>query len=197
MKSDLKVGQVRKLDSIKGIADSRLVTIAEIDSGDATCLVFLLNNMVEAATPRDVCIPQILAGSNYDLVLMSDYLSRVDQARLVNNEVLGQLDKNLIQQIRDSSFSQPYGGLSTELTTLGVLIGGYPAQKYDSVWYFRDNEFENFSKLTFIRNPISVDHATRFYINNKENMSAFLGTQVPFDALRYLSITQSRITVSA
>ena len=77
MKSDLKVGQVRKLDSIKGIADSRLVTIAEIDSGDATCLVFLLNNMVEAATPRDVCIPQILAGSNYDLVLMSDYLSRV------------------------------------------------------------------------------------------------------------------------
>ena len=197
MKSDLKVGQVRKLDSIKGIADSRLVAIAEIDSSDATCLVFLLNNMVEAATPRDVCIPQILAGSNYDLVLMSDYLSRVDQARLVNNEVLGQLDENLIQQIRDSSFSQPYGGLSTELTTLGVLIGGYPAQKYDSVWCFRDNEFENFSKLTFIRNLISVDHAARFLINNRKNMSAFAGAQVPLDALRYHSIRQSTTTVSA
>ena len=56
MKNKLEVGQIRKLDSIQGIATSRLVVIAEIDQRDATCLVFLLNNMSEAATPRDLCI---------------------------------------------------------------------------------------------------------------------------------------------
>ena len=34
------IGQIRKLDSIQGIASARLVAIAETDSVDATCLVF-------------------------------------------------------------------------------------------------------------------------------------------------------------
>ena len=78
MKNKLEVGQIRKLDSIKGIATSRLVVIAEIDQRDATCLVFLLNNMSEAATPRDLCISKLVAKSKYEIVLMTDYLSRAD-----------------------------------------------------------------------------------------------------------------------
>ena len=55
----IEVGQIRKLDGIHGLADARLVVIAETDSKDATCLVFLLNNMVDAAIPRDLCLSSI------------------------------------------------------------------------------------------------------------------------------------------
>jgi len=197
MKNKLEVGQIRKLDSIKGIATSRLVVIAEIDQRDATCLVFLLNNMSEAATPRDLCISKLVAKSKYEIVLMTDYLSRADQARLVNNEILGVIDPLLINRIREISFASPFGGLVNNFQKLGVTVGGYPAQKYDSVWLFRDNEFDNFSRLTFVRNPISLDYAVKFYVNNKNNAAAFMSEEVPLDALRFFAISQSRIEVAA
>ena len=197
MKNKLEVGQIRKLDSIKGIATSRLVVIAEIDQRDATCLVFLLNNMSEAATPRDLCISKLVAKSKYEIVLMTDYLSRADQARLVNNEILGVIDPLLINQIREISFASPFGGLVNNFQKSGVTVGGYPVQKYDSVWFFRDNEFDNFSRLTFVRNPISLDYAVKFYVNNKNNAAAFISEEVPLDALRFFAISQSRIEVAA
>ena len=197
MKNKLEVGQIRKLDSIKGIATSRLVVIAEIDQRDATCLVFLLNNMSEAATPRDLCISKLVAKSKYEIVLMTDYLSRADQARLVNNEILGVIDPLLINRIREISFASPFGGLVNNFQKSGVTVGGYPVQKYDSVWFFRDNEFDNFSRLTFVRNPISLDYAVKFYVNNKNNAAAFISEEVPLDALRFFAITQSRIEVAA
>ena len=197
MKNKLEVGQIRKLDSIKGIATSRLVVIAEIDQRDATCLVFLLNNMSEAATPRDLCISKLVAKSKYEIVLMTDYLSRADQARLVNNEILGVIDPLLINRIREISFASPFGGLVNNFQKSGVTVGGYPVQKYDSVWFFRDNEFDNFSRLTFVRNPISLDYAVKFYVNNKNNAAAFISEEVPLDALRFFAISQSRIEVAA
>ena len=197
MKNKLEVGQIRKLDSIKGIATSRLVVIAEIDQRDATCLVFLLNNMSEAATPRDLCISKLVAKSKYEIVLMTDYLSRADQARLVNNEILGVVDPLLINRIREISFASPFGGLVNNFQKSGVTVGGYPVQKYDSVWFFRDNEFDNFSRLTFVRNPISLDYAVKFYVNNKNNAAAFISEEVPLDALRFFAISQSRIEVAA
>ena len=197
MKNKLEVGQIRKLDSIKGIATSRLVVIVEIDQRDATCLVFLLNNMLEAATPRDLCISKLVAKSKYEIVLMTDYLSRADQARLVNNEILGVIDPLLINRIREISFASPFGGLVNNFQKLGVTVGGYPAQKYDSVWLFRDNEFDNFSRLTFVRNLISLDYAAKFYVNNKNNAAAFISEEVPLDALRFFAISQSRIEVAA
>ena len=197
MKNKLEVGQIRKLDSIKGIATSRLVVIAEIDQRDATCLVFLLNNMSEAATPRDLCISKLVTKSKYEIVLMTDYLSRADQARLVNNEILGVIDPLLINRIREISFASPFGGLVNNFQKLGVTVGGYPVQKYDSVWLFRDNEFDNFSRLTFVRNPISLDYAVKFYVNNKNNVAAFMSEEVPLDALRFFAISQSRIEVAA
>ena len=197
MKNKLEVGQIRKLDSIKGIATSRLVVIAEIDQRDATCLVFLLNNMSEAATPRDLCISKLVAKSKYEIVLMTDYLSRADQARLVNNEILGVIDPLLINRIREISFASPFGGLVNNFQKSGVTVGGYPVQKYDSVWLFRDNEFDNFSRLTFVRNPISLDYAVKFYVNNKNNAAAFISEEVPLDALRFFAISQSRIEVAA
>ena len=197
MKNKLEVGQIRKLDSIKGIATSRLVVIVEIDQRDATCLVFLLNNMLEAATPRDFCISKLVAKSKYEIVLMTDYLSRADQARLVNNEILGIIDPILINRIREISFSSPFGGLPNNFEKSGVIVGGYPVQKYDSVWLFRDNEFDNFSRLTFVRNLISLDYAVKFYVNNKNNAAAFISEEVPLDALRFFAISQSRIEVAA
>ena len=197
MKNKLEVGQIRKLDSIKGIATSRLVVIVEIDQRDATCLVFLLNNMSEAATPRDLCISKLVAKSKYEIVLMTDYLSRADQARLVNNDILGVIDPLLINRIREISFASPFGGLVNNFQKSGVTVGGYPVQKYDSVWFFRDNEFDNFSRLTFVRNPISLDYAVKFYVNNKNNAAAFISEEVPLDALRFFAISQSRIEVAA
>ena len=153
--------------------------------------------MSEAATPRDLCISKLVAKSKYEIVLMTDYLSRADQARLVNNDILGVIDPLLINRIREISFASPFGGLVNNFQKSGVTVGGYPVQKYDSVWLFRDNEFDNFSRLTFVRNPISLDYAVKFYVNNKNNAAAFISEEVPLDALRFFAISQSRIEVAA
>ena len=194
---NVAIGQIRKLDSIKGIASARLVAIAETDSSDATCLVFLLGNATDAATPRDIIIPKEITKLTYDLALMSDYLSRADQGRLVNNPVLSEVSKELIESVRNAVIESPFGALSIDQEKLAVLVGGYPAQKYDAVWNFRDSEALNFELLTYVRNKISTDFAFKFLTLNVENPEAFSGPEAPFDALRLYSIPGERIEVAA
>jgi len=194
---DFAVGQVRKLDSIKGIASARLVAIAEIDPLDATCLVFLLSNSTDAATPRDVVIPRKISKLSYEIALMGDYLSRADQGRLVNNPVLGELGRDLIEAVRKAEVDSPFGRLNIDETQFSIEIGSYPAQKYDSVWNFRDAEALNFELLTFVRNKISIDYAVKFYQLNVENKKVFSEPEVPFDALRFRSLSSERIEVAA
>ena len=67
----VEVGQIRQLMPNRLDGSSRLVIIAEIDELDKTCLVFLLNNMVEAAIPRDVCLSKSKINTKFDLVLMT------------------------------------------------------------------------------------------------------------------------------
>jgi hypothetical protein len=161
-----EVGQIRKLDSIMGIASSRLVAIAEVDSKDATCLVFLLGNTTDAATPRDVVLSIDVTNLPYEVALMGDYLARADQARLVNNPILGHIPHALIENIRSAILDNPFGGIKFNDSTFGVQTGSYPAQKFDAVWTFRDAEAANFALLTFVRNKTSLEYAVKFYITN-------------------------------
>ncbi len=193
----IEVGQIRKLDGIQGIANPRLVVIAETDAKDATCLVFLLNNMVEAAIPRDLCLSSIETGSSFDLVLMTEYFSRADQARLVKNKVLGNLKPAVLERIRKTVFDNPFGELPDSIESLGMKIGSYPVQKYDSVWFFRSNEFDNFKALTFVRNPISIDFAHTFYELHQNDLKAYDDPEVPLDALRFQALSTSMEMVAA
>ena len=191
------IGQIRKLDSIKGIASARLVAIAEIDPLDATCLVFLLSNSTDAATPRDVIISKEISKLSYEVALMGDYLSRADQGRLVNNPVLAELGRDLIEVVRKAVVESPFGRLNVDESKFSISIGSYPAQKYDPVWTFRDGEALNFELLTFVRNRISTDFAYKFLQLNIENPLAFSEQEVPFDALRLRSISSERVEVAA
>jgi hypothetical protein len=195
--SEIAIGQVRKLDSIKGIASSRLVTVAEIDTSDATCLVFLLGNAPDAATPRDVVISKEISKLPYDIALMSDYLARADQGRLIDNPVLGHLNESLIQAVREAIIESPYGALKLDEPKHSVSVGNYPAQKYDAVWTFRDAEAENFALLTFVRNKTSIYFALKFYQTNVGNFDAFCDPEVPFDAIRLRGLSSERIEVAA
>ena len=192
-----EVGQIRKLDSIMGIASSRLVAIAEVDSKDATCLVFLLGNTTDAATPRDVVLSIDVTNLPYEVALMGDYLARADQARLVNNPILGHIPHALIENIRSAILDHPFGGIKFNDSTFGVQTGSYPAQKFDAVWTFRDAEAANFALLTFVRNKTSLEYAVKFYITNIDNFEAFAEPDVPPDALRLIAISQERIEVAA
>jgi hypothetical protein len=194
---NVAIGQIRKLDSIKGIASARLVAIAETDSSDATCLVFLLGNATDAATPRDIIIPKEITKLTYDLALMSDYLSRADQGRLVNNPVLSEVSKELIEAVRNAVLESPFGALSIDQEKLTVSVGSYPAQKYDAVWNFRDSEAQNFALLTFTRNKTSIDFAFKLYQANYENLEAFCEPDVPIDAIRFRAFSKEKIEVAA
>jgi len=193
----LEAGQIRKLDGIQGIASARLVIIAETDTKDASCLVFLLNNMVEAAIPRDLCLSSVETGSSFELVLMTEYFSRADQARLINNKVLGKINPELLNDIRKVVFDNPFGELPQSVESQGIKIGSYPVQKYDSVWFFRSNEFDNFKALTFVRNPISIDFAHTFYELHQNDLKAYDDPEVPLDALRFQALSTSMEMVAA
>ena len=195
--SKFEVGQIRKLDSIKGIASSRLVAIAEVDSRDATCLVFLIANSTDAATPRDVVLSIEITNLPYEVALMGDYLARTDQARLINNPILGHIPHTLIESIRAAILDNPFGGINLNDLAFGVQTGSYPAQKFDAVWTFRDAEAANFALLTFVRSKTSLEFAVNFYMANIDNVAAFAEPNVPLDALRFFAISQEKIEVAA
>ncbi len=196
-RSNFEVGQIRKLSSIKGIASSRLVVIVEIDSFDATCLVFLLGNSTEAATPRDVIISKEITSLSYDVALMGDYLARADQARLIKNPILGNIPYSLINHIRSAILDNPFGAIKMKEVSFSVETGKYPAQKFDAVWSFRDAEAANFALLTFTRSKTSLEFAVNFYMANIDNFEAFAEPDAPLDALRCIAISQERIEVAA
>jgi hypothetical protein len=193
----IEIGQVRKLDSIKGIASSRLVAIAEVDAMDATCLVFLLGNATDAATPRDVVISKNTAALPYDIALMGDYLSRADQGRLASNPILGKLSEELIRAVRHAVDISPFGAINIDENKYSVEVGSFPAQKYDAIWTFRDAEAANFALLTFVRNKASLEFAVKFLQINHENPSAFDDPEVNLDAIRFRAISKERIEVAA
>jgi len=193
----IEIGQVRKLDSIKGIASSRLVAIAEVDAMDTTCLVFLLGNATDAATPRDVVISKNTAALPYDIALMGDYLSRADQGRLASNPILGKLSEELIRAVRHAVDVSPFGAINIDENKYSVEVGSFPAQKYDAVWTFRDAEAANFALLTFVRNKSSLEFAVKFLQINHENPSAFDDPEVNLDAIRFRAISKERIEVAA
>ena len=88
----LRVGQIRKLRANKKGGTSRLVLIAEQDRRDGSYLVFLLNNLVEAAIPRDLCLSTKLTSASYEIVLMTEYLARTHPEDFELESVLGSID---------------------------------------------------------------------------------------------------------
>lgn len=158
----LKVGQIRKLRANKKGGVSRLVLIAEQDRRDGTYLVFLLNNMVEAAIPRDLCLSKKITSAQYGIVLMTEYLSRANPEDFELESLIGRVEVSQIEKIRSFAFNNPFGQLPADLNSDGLKIGDFPMQKYDTIWNFRAAEFDNFSKLTYVRDTNSTDYAMRF-----------------------------------
>ena len=185
----LKVGQIRKLRANKKGGVSRLVLIAEQDRRDGTYLVFLLNNMVEAAIPRDLCMSKKITSAPYSIVLMTEYFSRANPEDFELESLIGRVDVSQIEKIRSFAFNNPFGQLPDDINSDGLIIGGYPMQKYDTIWNFRAAEFDNFSKLTYVRDANSTDYAMRFLIQNPVLNDPLLVDECPLDALYALSRT--------
>lgn len=179
--ANLMVGQIRKLLPNGSEGAPRLVAIAELDALDHTCLVFLLNNFTEAATPRDVCFASETIDSSFDVVVMTEFFSRVDQESLERSKVLGNISPENLAIIRTISFNHVFGKLPSEICRSGMWIGAFPLQKHDSIWKFRTKEFDNFSAITYVRNPISTAFSARV-LQHHEVIVDFLD-DCPLDVL--------------
>jgi hypothetical protein len=194
----LQVGQIRKLKPNKNGGSSRLVLIAEQDRRDGTYLVFLLSNSVEAAIPRDLCMSKPFTTASYEIVLMTEYFSRANPEDFELESLIGQIDISQVERFRLLAFNNPFGKLPEEIICEGVSIGRYPMQKYDSIWKFRTAEFDNFLKLTFVRDEIyliSVDYALRALSQFEALNEPSLIDEMPLDAL--FTISRSRELVAA
>lgn len=185
----LRVGQIRKLRANKKGGTSRLVLIAEQDHLDGTFLVFLLNNMIEAAIPRDLCLSKKFTSAQYAIVLMTEYFSRANPEDFELDSVMGRVDVAQIKNIRSIAFFNPFGKLPDDIIDEGLSIGSFPMQKYDAIWNFRAAEFENFSKLTYVRNTNSSDYAMRFVAQNPALNDPVLIDECPLHVLYALSRT--------
>ncbi len=179
--SKFEIGAIYKIVTKHKKAKPRLVMIAEIDESDHTALVFLLNNMTQAAIPRDLNISKSKIDSHFDLVLMTEYFSRIDLNYLNSKAQLGKLAKEDLARIRKISFSTPFGALPPEIETNGITVGEFPIQKFDTVWQFRSEEFDNFSSLTFVRNKLSSDYVSRILALH-EDLTPIID-DCPLDAL--------------
>jgi hypothetical protein len=191
----LMVGQIRKLHPSREIGSSRLVLIADKDKRDGTFLVFLLNNSLEAATPRDLCISKEFASSNYELVLMTEYFSRANPENFDLSTVFGHVDSKQIEKFKELAFRSPFGSLPNEIEIAGVSIGPYPLQKFDSIWNYRTAEFDNFRHLTYVRDVNSADYSQRFLQNNPAMNASDVIDDLPLIALFALSRSGEKVPV--
>jgi len=105
-----QVGEIYKLQDPSSTGKPRLVILAEIDDTDYSALAFLLNNMTEAAIPRDLNISKSKIESKFDVVLMTEYFSRIDLQNLDSQNRIGTLPKVDIEKIRS-------------ITNLPIVIG--------------------------------------------------------------------------
>jgi hypothetical protein len=183
----LRIGQIRKLKSNKKGGASRLVLIAQRDRRDGTFLVFLLNNMLEAAIPRDVCLSKEVTSAQYGIVLMTEYYSRANPEDFDLDSLIGSIEASQVEKIASNAFDNPFGKLPDEILSEGFVIGSFPIQKYDAIWNFRAAEFDNFSKLTYVRDSNSTDYAVRFLRENPVMTDPLLVEDCPIDALYALS----------
>lgn len=186
----LEVGQIRKLRTNKKGGASRLVLIAEQDRRDGTYLVFLLNNMVEAAIPRDLCLTTNLTSAKYEIVLMTEYLARANPEDFELESILGSIDRVMVDRIRSIAHNNPFGKLPNVIVNQDIRIGQFPMQKYDSVWQYRLSEFDNFLMLTHVRDEayvISMDYALRSLRQYEELRDPELVDEMPLDALFAMS----------
>jgi len=182
----LRSGQIRKLKPSRKGGTSRLVLIAEQDRRDGTYLVFLLNNMVKAAIPRDLCLSTQFTSASYEIVLMTEYFSRANPEDFELESIIGIVDVAQVERIRSIVFNNPFGKLPDIIICEGVRIGCFPLQKYDSVWQYRASEFDNFLKLTYVRDEIyviSVDFALRSLRQYEVLNDPTLIDDLPLDAL--------------
>ena len=194
----LKVGQIRKLRANKKGGSSRLVLIVEQDRRDGTYLVYLLNNMVEAAIPRDLCLRTNLTSAKYEIVLMTEYLARANPEDFELESILGSIDQVIIDRIRSIAHNNPFGKLPNIIVNEDIRIGQFPMQKYDSVWQYRLSEFDNFLKLTHVRDEsyvISMEYALRSLRQYEVLRDPELVDEMPLDAL--FAMSRSRETVAA
>ena len=194
----LRVGQIRKLKANKRGGGSRLVLIAEQDRRDGTYLVYLLNNMVEAAIPRDLCLSTKLTSARYEIVLMTEYLARAHPENFEIESILGSIDEKAVDQIRSIAHNNPFGKLPDVIVNQNVRIGQFPMQKFDSVWQFRSSEFDNFLKLTHVRDQAylnSVDYALRSLRQFEALRDPGMVDEMPLDAL--FAMSRSREMVAA
>jgi hypothetical protein len=155
--------------------------IVEVDDSDYTALVFLISNMAKAAIPRDVTISKEILKSDFDVVVMTEYFARIDLENLNPNSIIGHLSTDAVERIRTTSFNSPFGALPEAIESDGITIGRYPVQKFDSVWNFRSEEFDNFSLITFVRNKLSSDYVARI-LNLYEDLTPILD-ECSLDAL--------------
>lgn len=186
----LRSGQIRKLKPNRKGGTSRLVLIAEQDRRDGTYLVFLLNNMVQAAIPRDLCLSTSFTSANYEIVLMTEYFSRANPEDFELESIMGSVEVAQVERIRSIVFNNPFGKLPDVIICEGVRIGRFPLQKYDSVWQYRASEFDNFLKLTYVRDEtyvISVDFALRTLRQFEVLNDPTLIDDLPLDALFAMS----------
>lgn len=186
-----QVGEIYKIQGSNPYAKPRLVLIVEIDTSDYSALAYLLNNMTNTAIPRDLRISKDKLNSKFDLVLMTEYLARIDLQNLVSQTRVGLLPKAEVERIRAISFTNPFGQLPDSIESDGISIGSFPVQKNDSVWFFRENEFENFRHLAFSRNKLSSDYVSRI-LELYEDLSPILD-DCPIDAL----FLRGRVSIGA
>jgi hypothetical protein len=154
MSLKIKSGEIRKIDSIEG-ASGRLGLILAIDNPSGSVIVGLLSNMIEVATLFDLILDSGLTNAPYDLVLLTDFVGRVEERQLRSNKVIGAVSEDFISKFLEARSTQGFDVISLP----EAKNGSFPMQENDAVWDWRKNEFDNWSKLTYRKSRNSSRHS--------------------------------------
>lgn len=144
----LEVGQIRRLSYMDPINSSRIVLISTLNPIKKQAQIILINNVIEAATNRDVIISPSVTGLKYSIAIWTDFSDTAEYELLEASPVLGKVDATFAQLASIFAITNPTGSVEELSKKHQFNVGEYLPQAGDHIANFRADELEAFTNLT-------------------------------------------------
>lgn len=130
------------------INSSRIVLISALDPIKKQAQIILINNLIDAATSRDVILHPSDSGLKYSIAIWTDFSESAEYELLETSPVLGHVDANFAKLAAIFAITNPIGSVEEFSKKHQLNVGDYIPQADDHIANFRADELEAFTNLT-------------------------------------------------
>jgi hypothetical protein len=159
-----------------------VVVIGDHSNVDGTFTVAYLDYLCPLATDRDFVLKSTETLAPFDLVLWIDFTARVLKQQLIENPVMGQVDKEFLKKADNLAAVILDGGFYEFQNNFNHRIGDYVPLYGDKIWFRRSNLIDSLNELSV---TLDVEATmSRFLSLNIANEKEKINTTITINSIR-------------